>query len=137
MLMRRFIGGALLGALLWVGPAAAVPCDQLLVGKAWRCAVVTPQGSLEVCAVFSAPDAGGLALSIDGGVDLPCTCKALGSIARPRFGESSEVACAGLSQAFVGKAGRTKLTKVFIRVTRGGSDAAAECVLDPTCDLSN
>lgn len=136
MLMRRFIGGAALGALLWVGTAAAVPCDQLVAGKAWRCSVVTTLGPSEVCAVFSATDAGGLALSIDGAVGLPCTCKALGSVAHVRFGESAEIACAGQSQAFVAKAGRTKLTKVFTRSTRG-IDAAAECVLDPTCGLSN
>lgn len=139
MEMRWMASGMLAGAMLAAAvPARATNCAELLARNAYRCAIVTASGPAEACVVFSIKDVdGGLSLSLDGAPAIACACKHSGSLSRPRFEASAEIGCAGRGQAFVGKASRTKIKKVFVRQLRGGGELTGECVLDPACGLGS
>lgn len=141
MNVRRLIGGVLAGVVLFGAmPADAKSCRELVADKAYRCTAVRPDGTTEErCARFLPlrDDVAGLRLLVDGYRTMACACEHSGSINRPRFGASAEIACTGNAVVFTGKATKTKLDKVFSRDVRGRSAFAAVCVLDTTCSISD
>lgn len=130
-------------ALLLIAPAdstrAASNCEEILGDNLYRCQVKQEAGAqFENCSQFvsSGGKSSKFDLVIDGAFTFGCTCRAKGSIKKPKFNASKEFLCvaSNVGEAIVGKvSGNGAKIKGGFLADETGPSVIIECVLDPTC----